>query len=304
MLDWGLMRAVTVTGFGDPSMLSVADLPLPEAGRGQVLLKVAAAGVGPWDVKARKGLFGLRQFPYVPGAEGSGTVETLGAGVDNLSVGDAVYGSPAGGYAEYARADAAKLALAPVTIDLVEAAAVPIGAVTALEGIDDHLRLTDGDRVLVAGAAGGVGTFVVQLAKVRGAHVIATARPANHDFLRSIGADRVLDYHVDWVSEAGEVDAAYDCVGGPTWEGCVSALREGGRAVSIAAFDSNVARDSVELSTFSASVTTARLTEIATLVDSGRVQVTVTGRFPLEEAARVHELLDTGHTRGKILLLP
>ncbi len=295
---------MTVTAFGDPTVLSVTDLPLPEAGPGQVLLRVAAAGVGPWDTKARKGLFGPRQFPYVPGAEASGTVEALGAGVDGLALGDAVYGGPAGGYAEFVCADAAKLALAPVTIDLMEAAAVPIGAVTALEGIDDHLRLTDGDRVLVAGAAGGVGAFVVQLAKVRGAHVIATAQPANHDFLRSIGADAVLDYHGDWVTEAGEVDAAFDCVGGPTWEGCVAALRDGGRAVTIAAFGSTVARDGVELSNFSATVTSARLTEIAATIDSGRVRVTVTGRFPLEDAARVHELLETGHTRGKILLVP
>ncbi len=295
---------MTVSAFGDPSVLSVTDLPLPEAGPGQVLLRVAAAGVGPWDYKARKGVFGPRQFPYVPGAEVSGAVEALGPGVDELAVGDAVYGSPAGGYAEYTLADVAKLATAPATIELEVAAGLPIGAVTALEGIDDHLHLTDGDRVLVAGAAGGVGAFVVQLAKVRGAHVTATAQPANHDFLRSIGADRVLDYHGDWISEAGGVDAAYDCVGGSTWEGCVTALRDGGRAVTIAAFGSTVARHGVELSNFSASVTASRLTEIAGLVDEGKVRVTVTGRFPLEDAARVHELLETGHTRGKILLLP
>jgi len=298
------MRAITVGAFGDPGVLTPTDLPTPTPGSGQVVVRVAAAGVGPWDAKARKGMFGPRRFPYVPGAEASGTVEAVGEGVARFSVGDAVYGGPSGGYAEYVLADVAKLAAAPVTIDLVDAAAIPIGAVTALEGIDDHLHLAPGDRVLVAGAAGGVGAFAVQLAKARGAHVIATAGPENHDFLRSIGADRVLDYHGDWVGEAGEVDAAYDCVGGATWEGCVAALRDGGRAVTIAAFGSKVARDGVALSNFSASVTSERLAEIAGLVDAGRVKVTVTGRFPLEEAAHVHELIEAGHTRGKMLLVP
>ncbi|MGI8776894.1 MAG: NADP-dependent oxidoreductase [Acidimicrobiales bacterium] len=299
------MRAMTVTAFGDPTVLTLAELPTPAPGPGQVLVRVAAAGVGPWDTKARRGLFGPRELPYVPGAEVSGVVEAIGNG-GSLAIGQPVYGSPSGGYAEYVLADVAKVAPAPSpsVLDLVDAAAVPIGAVTALEGIDDHLHLSEGDRVLVAGAAGGVGTFVVQLAKVRGAHVTATAQPSNHEFLRSLGADRVLDYRGEWVAETGEVDAAYDCVGGPTWEGCVSALRDGGRAVTIAAFGSTVARDGVELSNFSASVTTARLAEIAALVDAGRVKVTVTARFPLEEAARVHELLETGHTRGKILLVP
>ncbi len=298
------MRAITVSSFGDSAVLTPADLPVPVPGPGQLLVQVVAAGVGPWDVKARKGLFGPRRFPYVPGAEMSGTVEALGEEVTSLSIGDAVFGSPAGGgYAEYVLAEVGKVAAAPVAIDLVDAAAIPIGAVTALEGIDDHLHLAAGDRLLVAGAAGGVGTFVVQLAKARGASVIATASPANHDYLLSLGADRVLDYKADWVDEAGIVDAAYDCVGGPTWEGCVTALRDGGRAVTIAAFGSTVARDGVELSNFSASVTGARLAELAGLVDAGQVTVTVTGRFPLEDAPRVHELLETGHTRGKILLV-
>jgi len=299
------MRAITVSAFGDPSVLVPADLPKPAPGPGQIVVRVAGAGTGPWDAKARRGLFGPRQFPYVPGAEISGTAEAIGDDVTAVSIGDAVYSSPAGGgYAEFAVAEVSKVAGAPAAIDLVDAAAVPIGAVTALEGIDDHLHVTAGETVLVAGAAGGVGAFVVQLAKMRGATVIATARPANHDFLRSIGADQVLDYGADWVAEAGEVDAAYDCVGGPTWEGCVTALRNGGRAVSIAAFGSTVTRDGVELSNFSASVTSARLVEIAGLVDAGKVTVTVTGRFPLENATRVHELLEAGHTRGKMLLIP
>ncbi len=298
------MRAIAVSAFGPPSVLTLVDLPTPEPGAGQVLVKVAAAGVGPWDAKGRRGAFGPRRFPWVPGAEVSGTVEALGDGVDGLAPGDAVYGSTSGGYAEQATADVAKLALAPSAVDLVDAAGIPIGAVTALEGIDDHLRLAGGDRVLVAGAAGGVGAFVVQLAKVRGAHVVATASAANHDFLRGIGADEVVDYRNRPWEAVGKVDAAYDCVGGETWEGCVASLRPGGRAVTIAASGSAVARADVQLSSFSASVTAARLTEIAGLVDAGRLRVEVSGRFPLAEAAKVHEMVETRHTRGKLLLVP
>lgn len=298
------MRAIAVSAFGGPSVLTLVDLPIPDPGPGQVRVRVAAAGVGPWDAKGRRGAFGPRQFPWVPGAEVSGTVDALGDGVEGLAPGDAVYGNPTGGYAEYSVVDVAKLALAPSAIDLVDAGGIPIGAVTALEGIDDHLHLAAGDRLLIAGAAGGVGAFVVQLAKVRGAHVVATASPANHDFLRGIGADEVFDYRQDWRKAAGTVDAAYDCVGGDTWEGCVGTLRAGGRAVTIAAWGSTVARSGVELSSFSASVTAIRLTEIAGLVDAGRVRVEVSGRFPLAEAAQVHEMVETGHTRGKLLLVP
>jgi len=298
------MRAIAVSAFGDPTVLTLVDLPTPEPGPGQVLVKVAAAGVGPWDAKGRQGAFGARQFPWVPGAEISGTVETVGTEVEGYAPGDAVYGSPSGGYAEFAAVDDAKLAPAPSAVDLVDAAAIPIGAVTALEGIDDHLHLAEGDRVLVAGAAGGVGAFVVQLAKVRGAQVVATASAANHDFLRGIGADEVVDYRNDPWSAVGTVDAAYDCVGGDTWDRCVACLRDGGRAVTIAAWGSSVRRPDVELSVFSASVTTQRLLEIAGLVDAGRVQVEVSGRFPLAEARRAHELIETGHTRGKLLLVP
>ena len=298
------MRAIAVSAFGDPCVLVPVELPTPEPVPGQVLVKVAAAGVGPWDAKGRRGLFGSRKFPWVPGAEISGTVDSVGEGVEGFAPGTPVYGSPSGGYAEYAVVDAAKLAPAPSAVDLVDAAAIPIGAVTALEGIDDHLHLGPRDRLLVAGAAGGVGAFVVQLAKLRGAQVVATASEANHEFLRSIGADEVVDYHGQWAPKVGPVDAAYDCVGGDTWEGCVDCLRDGGRAVTIAAFGSSVTRPGVELSVFSASVTSERLSEITGLVDSGKIHVEIAGRFPLTDAAKVHELIETRHTRGKLLLVP
>ncbi|MCA1842257.1 MAG: NADP-dependent oxidoreductase [Actinobacteria bacterium] len=299
------MRAIVVAQFGPPSVLTLGDVPEPAAGPGQVVVRVAGAGVGPWDAKARQGMFGPRPFPFVPGAEVSGTVEEVGEGVDGLVPGDAVYGSPSlsGGYAERSAVAASRLAAAPAGLDLVDAAAVPIGAATALEGLDDHLGLSGGQRLLVSGAAGGVGTFVVQLAKARGASVVATASPANHDFLRGIGADEVLDYHGDWVAQAGPVDAAYDCVGGPTWSLCVAAVRDGGRAVTILPGSPLDDTGRVRVSTFSATVTAARLEEAARLIAGGRLRVEIAARLPLEEAARAHEMVETGHTRGKIVLV-
>jgi NADPH2:quinone reductase len=299
------VHAITVSEFGPPSVLTPAELPTPQPGPGQFLVEVTGAGVGRWDVKIRQGQFGARTFPYVPGSELSGLIVGVGEGAGPFASGAAVFGRPVtGGYADYAVVDADAVAAAPTGLDLAAAGAMPVGAVTALEGIDDHLRLGPGETVLVAGAAGGVGSFVVQIARARGARVVATASPANHQYLAGLGADRALDYHGDWVQEAAGVDAAFDCVGGATWEGCVEAVRAGGRAVTIAASPDQAGRDDLTVSGFSVTVSRARLEEAASLVEHGQVRVEISARLPLDEAARAHELIDSGHTRGKIVLIP
>ncbi|HEX8770532.1 MAG TPA: NADP-dependent oxidoreductase [Acidimicrobiales bacterium] len=299
------MKAIIVPEFGDSSVLQFANVPAPVPEPGELLISVTGAGVGPWDAKARRGMFGAREFPYIPGAEFSGIVEVVGEGVEGFAVGDPVYASTgAGAHAELASARADRAARAPQTLDLVDAGAVPVGAGTAIEGLDDHLRIGPGESVVVAGAAGGVGTFAVQIAKARGARVVATASPSNHDFLRSIGADEVLDYHGDWVAAARPVDAAFDCVGGTTWDECVAAVRDGGRAVSIiGSVPLDTDRD-VTLSTFAARLTGERLVAAARLVDDGKLKVEIAARLPLEEAAKAHDMIETGHTRGKIVLVP
>jgi NADPH:quinone reductase-like Zn-dependent oxidoreductase len=235
----------------------------------------------------------------------SGLVAGLGDDAAPFAVGDAVYGRTGytGGYAEYAVADAGQLAPAPPGLDLAAAGAVPVAGVTALQGVDDHLHLDPEETILVAGAAGGVGSFVVQIAKARGARVIATASPNHHQYLLGLGADQVLDYHQDWVAAAAGADAAFDCVGGDTWAQCIQAVRDGGRAVTIASGDLED-RDSVRVSSFSVSSSTARLDEVADLIKAGQVHVEVSARLPLDEAARAHELVEAGHTQGKIVLIP
>jgi NADPH:quinone reductase-like Zn-dependent oxidoreductase len=300
------MRAICVSEFGPPSVLVPADVATPSAGPGQLLIEVTGAGVGPWDVKMRAGQFGPQDFPYIPGGEVSGLVTALGDASTPFSMGEPVYGRTGftGGYAEYAVVDGGEVCVAPDGIDLEAAGAVPIAASTALEGIDDELHLAGGDSVLVAGAAGGVGLFVVQIAKARGARVVATASPANEEFVRSFGADEVLDYHGDWVERARGVDAAFDCVGGATWDGCVQAVRDGGRAVTINFSDPPIGRDGVTVSGFHATVTTARLGRLSGLITDGSVRVAIRERIPLDEAARAHEMVESGHMRGKLVLIP
>jgi NADPH:quinone reductase-like Zn-dependent oxidoreductase len=300
------MHAITVSEFGPPSVLVPAELPTPTAGPNDVLVEVTGAGTGLWDAKIRQGLLGPQTFPFVPGAEVSGLVTALGDATTGFSVGDPVFGNPGftGGYAEYVAIDAGRLARVPAGLDLQTAGGVPIAATTALEGLDEHLHLASGDSILVAGAAGGVGTFVVQLAKARGARVVATASPENHDFLRDLGADAVHDYHGDWIDEVRGVDAAFDCVGGPTWVGCVQAVRDGGRAVSIVGGGESEGREGVTTTHFSVTVTSARLEVAASLLASRQIRVEISASFDLDDAARAHELIETHHTRGKIILLP
>lgn len=300
------MRAFTVSEFGPPSVLTPTELPVPVAGPGELVVEVTGAGVGPWDVKFRSGHLGPRDFPYVPGAEVSGLVSELGDGVTGFGVGDAIVGSPGftGGYAEYTVVDSKLAAPVPSGVDLERAGGVPVVATTALEGLHDHLHLQAGETLLVSGAAGGVGHMVVQIAVAEGARVVATASPANHQFLHELGAERVLDYHEDWVPAVTGVDTAFDCVGGATWSGCVAALRPGGRAVGIVGQPGPEGREDVTVSHLSSTASSERLREAMGLIASGRVHLEVDALLPLDEAARAHELIESGHTRGKIILLP
>jgi len=297
------VRAITVSEFGPPSVLLPAEVATPTPGPGTVLIEVTGAGVGPWDVKERTGRFGGKALPYIPGAEVSGLVAAVGENAGRFPLGASVFGrTEVGGYAEYTVVALEQLAAVPDGLDLEDAGGVPIAACTALEGLHDQLHLREGESLLVAGASGGVGSFVVQFAKAAGARVIGTASAANLDYLLALGADEALDYQTDWVGAAAGVDTAFDCVGGPTWAQCLTSVRDGGRAVTIVRGE-DVAREGVTTSTFGVTVTTARLDEAARLLAGGG-RVEISQRFPLDEAARAHELLEDGHPRGKVLLIP
>ena len=302
------MRAIAIEKFGGRDRLELLELPAPEPGAGDVLVRVRAAGVGPWDAKAREGLFGGQRFPRVLGMEGSGIVEGVGEGVSDLRAGDEVYVYSRGCYAQYVAAPAQKTARKPASLSFEEAAGVPVAASTAHQGLVEEIALERGETVLITGAAGGVGTMAVQIAHSLRARVLGTASPRNHDYLRSLGADEALDYHGDWVGAArdaasGGVDAVFDCVGGETFLRSFEAVRHGGRVVTIVAFGEEVEPGrGISYHAFSARAQRSKLEELTEMFDAGDLRVEIAEVLSLEQAARAQQLVETGHTRGKIVL--
>jgi NADPH:quinone reductase-like Zn-dependent oxidoreductase len=302
------MRAIAIEGFGGRDRLELVDLPIPEPGPDDVLVRVRAAGVGPWDAKVREGLFGGRSFPRVLGMEGSGIVEGVGEGVSDLRQGDEVYVYSGGCYAEYVAAPAQKTARKPAALSFVEAAGVPVAGSTAHQGLTEEIDLEEGETVLISGAAGGVGTMAVQIAASLGARVLGTASPRNHDYLRSLGADEAIDYHGDWVAAAraaapGGVDAVFDCVGGETFRRSFDAVRDAGRVVTIVAFGEEVEPGrGISYHAFSARARRPKLEQLSEMFDAGSLRLEIAEILPLERAAEAQRLVETGHTRGKIVL--
>ncbi len=302
------MRAVAIEDFGGTDRLKLMDLPVPEPGPDDVLVRVRAAGVGPWDTKTREGLFGKRSFPHVLGVEASGIVESAGENVADLREGDEVYVYSGRCYAEYVAAPAQKVARKPAVLSFEEAAGVPVAGSTAYQGLVEEIGLKEGETVLIAGAAGGVGTMAVQIAASLGARVLGTASPRNHDYLLSLGAAEVIDYHGDWVAAVRDiapdgVDAVFDCVGGETFRRSFDAVRDGGRVVTIVAFGVEVPNNrGISSHSFSARAERRKLEKLSEMFDAGDLRVDIEDILPLEEAAKAHERVQTGHTRGKIVL--
>jgi NADPH2:quinone reductase len=302
------MRAIAIEGFGGRERLKLMDLPIPEPGPDDVLVRIRAAGVGPWDAKTREGLFGKRSFPYVLGFEGSGIVESAGANAVDLREGNEVYVYSGGCYAEYVAAPAEKVARKPASLSFEEAAGVPVAGSTAYQGIVEEIGLKKGETVLITGAAGGVGTMAVQIAASLGARVLGTASPPNRVYLRSLGATEAIDYHGDWVAVVSTtapdgVDAVFDCVGGETFRRSFEAVRDGGRVVSIVAFGEEVEPGrGITHHAFSARAERRKLEKLSEMFDAGRLRVEIKEVLPLEEARKAHERVEAGHTRGKIVL--
>lgn len=305
------MKAIRFHSFGEADVLQYEDAPVPRPGRGEMLVQVHAAGVNPVDWKVRKG-YGKDfnpALPQIPGFDVSGVVASLGEGVTRFKKGDAVFAylslKRGGAYAEYAIVREDEAALKPSKIDHVQAAAIPLAALTAWQALYDTAGLSAGQNVLIHGAAGGVGTFAVQLAKARGANVIGTASESNQAFLREIGADRTVDYRARKFEEVvKDVDVVLDTVGGDTLERSFKVVKPGGRIVSIV---DNPARFqtpgiSVRASSILVKPDAEELAKIASMVDEGKIKPFVSEIVPLAEARRAHELSQGGHTRGKIVL--
>ncbi|GAB4588325.1 NADP-dependent oxidoreductase [Nocardia sp. IFM 10818] len=306
------MRAIGQDTFGGPEVLRVVEVERPEPGPAEVLVRVHAAGVNPTDSWHRFN-GGLAARIVRLGWDVSGVVEAVGPGVTLFAPGDEVFGLPrhplpAGTYAEYVVSPARHLVRKPAGLSHVQAAALPLAALTAWQALVDVADVQAGQRVLIHAAAGGVGHLAVQIAKARGAYVIGTARAAKHDFLRELGADEVIDYTaVDFAEVVGEVDAVIDTIGGEYGPRSLRTLRAGGIVVSLASpAEARLAEAAEPLGLRArfmiVEADRAGMREIAALAGSGRLTPRIETVLPLELAGKAHEIADSGRTSGKIVL--
>jgi NADPH:quinone reductase-like Zn-dependent oxidoreductase len=310
------MRAVVQDAFGGPEVLHVAEVPQPAPIPTEVLVRVHAAGVNPVDWKTRtgKGAAGaLGPLPFTIGWDVSGVVEQVGFGVTRFAPGDEVFGMPrfprqAAAYADYVTAPSRQLARKPANLSHVEAAAIPLAALTGWQAIVETARLEPEQRILIHGAAGGVGHLAVQIAKSRGAIVVGTAKAAQHDFLRGLGADELIDYTTTrFEDEVADLDVVLDLIGGETSLRSVSTLRRGGLLIVVpSGADQSVLAEAekhgVRATNIMVEPDYVALEEIAALAESGHLRVEIDAVFPLEEAAKAHEHGESRSGRGKIVL--
>ncbi|WP_439679625.1 NADP-dependent oxidoreductase [Embleya sp. MST-111070] len=307
------MRAIGQESFGGPEVLRIVEVARPEPGPAEVLVRVCAAGVNPtdWWHRATGGLAG--DVPIRLGWDVSGVIEAVGPGVTLFEPGDEVFGMPcqprpAGTYAEYVVSPARHLVAKPAGLSHVEAAALPLAALTAWQALVDTADVRPGGRVLIHAAAGGVGHLAVQIAKARGAYVIGTARAAKHDFVRGLGADETIDYtEVDFASAVADIDVVLDTIGGDYGPRSLRTLRTGGIVVSLASpAEANLVTEARSLGLRSTFMITeadqAGMREIASLVASGLLRAEIAATMPLDQVAKAHEIGETGRTTGKIVL--
>ncbi|MEV7519904.1 NADP-dependent oxidoreductase [Streptomyces sp. NPDC091371] len=305
------MRAVVVSQWGGPEVLTETEIERPVPGLNEILVRVHAAGVNPVDGKTRAsgGLITWGETPIV-GWDVSGTVEAVGPGVTLYSPGDEVYGMPhfprqAGGYAEYVVGPARHFARKPASLDHVGAAALPLAALTAWQALVDTAGVTAGQRVLVHAAAGGVGHLAVQIAKARGAYVIGTASAGKHELVRELGADEVIDYRTaDFEDVVTDVDIVIDSLGGEHGQRSLKVLKPGGHLVTLPSPDDVPAAGAEGVHTGWTLVEPdfRGLVEIAALVEAGKLRPVIDTVLPLAQASKAHEIVEQGRTTGKIVL--
>lgn len=312
------MKAVIINRFGPASVLQLTEIDKPTPGEGQVLLKIKAIGINPVDTKVRAGTSGISnqlQLPAILGWDASGVVETCGQNVTRFKPGDEVFGCigfPGMGkaYAEYALADADILAKKPSNISFEAVAAIPIAGLTAYQSLNDHLKLQAGQTILIQAAAGGVGHFTVQLARLKNAYVIGTASAKNKDLLQSLGTDQVIDYKNERFEDTvKDVDAVQDAMGGDVLYRSISCLKPGGRIVCLPSSTKDdpkaialAKKENVALIWPMMYGSGEQLQILAGLLETKKLQVHIDRIFPLDEMAKAHEWIETHGTVGKVVV--
>lgn len=313
MTNHATMRAISQDEYGTPDVLKETELPRPKPGPSEILVSVRAAGLNPTDWKHRTGGLFLDRLPLVLGWDVSGVVEEVGYGVTLFKPGDEVFGMlpypyGVGAHAEYVTGPARAFTHKPASIDHVQAGALPLAALTAYQALVDTAQVRPGQRVLVHAAAGGVGHLAVQIAKSLGAYVIGTASEPKHEFLRSLGADEVIDYRsVDFRDAVGDVDVVLDTISGETRVRSLEVLRPGGVLVSLLPGTdpeepAKAEARGVRVETLLVEADQAGMRAVAELASSGALRAHVEGVYPLAEAAKAHAVGETGRVTGKLVL--
>lgn len=305
------MKAVYLVRFGGPEVLQFGDLPDPEPGPGEIVVDVAAASVNAADWKFRSGQYARHsasKFPLIPGRDFSGSVSALGPGVEDLKVGDAVFGvldvGREGTYAEKLAIKAAIVAKKPSALSHIEAAAVALTGLTAVNAVADTLQLQRGETILIQGGAGGVAGFAIQFAKHLGARVITTTSAANRDYVLGLGADRVIDYNAqDFTTVVSGCDAVFDTVGGEVAQKSFAVLKPGGRAAFIASGVEAPKPTRGDVVSLRPPVQRSHqaMERIAELVQTDAVRPPAIKLYPLSQAVEAHRLSESRHFRGKLV---
>ena len=305
------MKAVLLINHGGPKMLRYGEAPDPTAGPGEVVVDIHAASVNAADYKVRLGggRYSLSRFPHILGRDFSGVVSTLGAGVTDFAVGDAVFGVTdqgiEGAYAEKIAIKAAIIAKKPDRLSHVEAAALGLTSLTALTAIEDTAHLKAGQTILIQGGAGGVAGFAVQLCKYLGATVITTASASNHPYVRGLGANQVIDYNAQDFTAIGSIcDVVFDTVGGDVRAGCYAVLKPGGKLVWIAPAPEGFHPSRTDVETLRPNVIRdrAHLERMLALLDADAVRPPTIVRYRLADAAEAHRVSEARHLQGKLVL--
>jgi NADPH:quinone reductase-like Zn-dependent oxidoreductase len=306
------MKAVQIHEFGGADKLIYEDAKEPEIKSDDVLIKVYATSVNPIDWKMRGGGYPgseEREFPIILGWDVSGVIEGKGDEVEGFEIGDEVYSRPDpkrnGTYAEYVAVNYKQIGLKPKSIVHAEAAAVPLAGLTAWQGLFDHGKLESGQKILIHAAAGGVGTFAVQLAKWKGAYVIGTSSDEHIDFLTMLGVDKVIDYNnEDFTERLKDIDVVFDLIGGNVQKQSLKVLKPGGILVSTVGIQDEKALEEKGIigAAYMAQSTKENLDQLAQLIDGGKLKPIISETLPLAKAAEAHRKSERGHLLGKIVL--
>jgi alcohol dehydrogenase len=306
------MRAAQINSYGGQEALQVSeDVPKPTFGPKEVLVEVQAAGVNPFDYKVREGIMGdMLKFPATLGGDVAGTVAEIGEDVTGFEVGQAVFGQAnaiggQGSYAEFTPVKTAQLAAKPESLDFVQAAALPLAATSAWQALVDHMNLQSGQKILIHGGAGGIGSFAIPIAKHIGAYVATTASAGDIDYVKGLGADEAIDYQSQDFSEIiKDYDAVFDTVGGEANTKSYQVLKSGGSMVSMVAEPNAELVEQLDINYVQqqSRASAERLQEISKLAEQGIIKINVDKTFSLDQAAEALEYLKTGHPRGKVVL--